>query len=186
MTQNKPITSNIVSINSGNVVFVLSVTLLFALLTAIGAWIEIPTTPVPFTLQTFFVLLSGAILGARLGFLSQMIYLTMGMIGIPVFSGFSAGLLKLIGPTGGYLLSFPIAAFIVGYLINKSKHYLWTMVSVSVGMIIIFSLGTVYLNLVYFNDFSRSIAYGFLIFSWWDALKVLAVVSIYRKMHKLL
>lgn len=186
MINDRPITSKLDYIGSSNMVLVLSVTLIFALLTAVGAWIEIPTKPVPFTLQTFFVLLSGAILGARLGFISQIIYLTFGIIGLPVFSGFSAGLMKLIGPTGGYLLSFPIAAFIVGYLLSKSKSYFWIVVSVMVGMLIIFLLGTLYLNFVYFNDFGKAFSYGFLIFSWWDALKVIAVSSIYRKFHKLL
>lgn len=186
MSDKKSITSKLIIVNTSNTVFAFSVTILFTLLTAIGAWIEIPTTPVPFTLQTFFVLLSGAILGARLGFVSQVLYLTMGIAGIPVFSGFSAGIVKLFGPTGGYLIGFPIAAFVIGYLINKKEHYLWTLLSVSAGLFIIFLLGTLYLNMVYINDFSKAFAYGFLIFSWWDALKVVAVVSIYRKIHKLL
>lgn len=156
----------------------------FTILTAVGAWLEIPTQPVPFTLQTFFVLLSGAVLGSRYGFISQIIYLLIGLIGIPVFAGFGAGLSKLIGPTGGYLLSFPIAAFVTGYLIQKKYNYAWTLFSCFAGLTIIYALGIIYLNTVYIKDWSISIKSGYLIFTWWDGLKVLAVSSIYMKINK--
>ncbi|RCK76568.1 MAG: Substrate-specific component BioY of biotin ECF transporter [Ignavibacteriae bacterium] len=181
MNNNNFITQKLVLVKSENLIKDIAVILLFSVLTAIGAWIEIPTKPVPFTLQTFFVLLSGAILGARKGFYSQLIYLSMGLIGLPVFAGFSAGILKMIGPTGGYLLSFPLSAFITGYLINKRNSYFWALFSVTVGMILVFLLGTIYLNFVYFKDIYKSIAYGFVIFSWWDAIKIIAVASIYKK-----
>ncbi|MBI3788884.1 MAG: biotin transporter BioY, partial [Ignavibacteriales bacterium] len=71
----------------------------FAILVAVGAQIEIPHQPVPYTFQTFFVLLSGALLGRRNGFLSMMTYLAMGAIGLPIFSGGGFGFARLIGPT---------------------------------------------------------------------------------------
>ncbi|MDP2207854.1 MAG: biotin transporter BioY [Bacteroidota bacterium] len=156
----------------------------FVALTAVGAWVEIPTQPVPFTLQTFFVLLSGVVLGARNAFFSQLIYLSLGIIGLPLFAGFSFGFAKLIGPTGGYLLSFPIAAFVTGYLVTLNGKYIWTIISVTVGMLIIFSFGTVYLNFIFFNDIAKSLMSGFLIFSWWDAIKIFAVASIYHQLRK--
>ncbi len=158
--------------------------LAFVALTAVGAWIEIPTQPVPFTLQTFFVLLSGVILGARNAFLSQLIYLSLGVLGLPLFAGFSFGFAKLIGPTGGYLLSFPIAALVTGYLVTLNAKYVWTLISVTIGMLIIFSFGTLYLNFVLFNDIAKSLMSGFLIFSWWDAIKIFAVASIYNQIRK--
>lgn len=156
----------------------------FAFLTAIGSWFEIPSKPVPFTLQTFFVLLSGAVLGARNGAISQVLYLLMGISGLPVFAGFSFGFAKLIGPTGGYLLSFPLAAFITGYLIQIHKSYLWSLISILIGMLIIFSFGTLFLNFVFFNDLYKSFIAGFLIFSWWDGIKIFAVASIYYSLVK--
>jgi hypothetical protein len=79
----------------------------FAALTAVGARFEIFQYPVPFTLQTMFVLLAGAFLGARNGALSQILYLGVGAVGLPVFAaGGAMGILRLIGPTGGYLLAF--------------------------------------------------------------------------------
>ncbi len=180
MNNDNIIIKETIIVRSSSLIKSITLILSFSVLTAVGAWIEIPTQPVPFTLQTFFVLLSGAILGYRYGFYSQVIYLIMGVIGIPVFAGFSSGILKLFGPTGGYLLSFPIAAFITGYLVNKKDSYLWVMFSVASGMALVFLLGTLYLNIVYFKNIFKAISYGFVIFSWWDALKILAVTSIYK------
>lgn len=96
---------------------------LFAALTAAVAWFKIPLpfTPVPITLQTLVVLLSGAMLGAYYGALSMIIYLVLGAIGLPVFAGGSSGIGALLGPTGGYLFSYPVAAFAIGKMLEKKK-----------------------------------------------------------------
>lgn len=96
---------------------------LFAALTAAVAWFKIPLpfTPVPITLQTLVVLMSGAMLGPYYGALSMIIYLVLGAIGLPVFAGGSSGIGALLGPTGGYLFSYPIAAFVIGKMLEKKK-----------------------------------------------------------------
>lgn len=96
---------------------------LFAALTGAVAWFKIPLpfTPVPITLQTLMVLLSGAMLGPVYGSLSMIIYLLLGAIGLPVFAGGSSGVAALLGPTGGYLFSYPVAAFVIGYMLQKKK-----------------------------------------------------------------
>ncbi len=96
---------------------------LFAALTGAVAWFRIPLpfTPVPITLQTLMVLISGAMLGPYYGALSMIIYLMLGAIGLPVFAGGSSGVAALLGPTGGYLLSYPVAAFVVGFMLQKKK-----------------------------------------------------------------
>jgi len=96
---------------------------LFAALTAAVAWFKIPLpfTPVPITLQTLVVLLSGAMLGPYYGAISMILYLTVGAIGLPVFAGGGSGLGALLGPTGGYLFSYPIAAFVIGLIIKKEQ-----------------------------------------------------------------
>jgi biotin transport system substrate-specific component len=124
------------------------------------------------------VLLSGALLGKRNGFLSQALYLLTGIAGLPVFSGFGSGLPRLLGPAGGYLLAFPVAAFVVGYLLSRRSNLLWSVVSMSVGLGIIFSLGTVQLYVVYFHDWSAAIGSGLMIFSWWDGMKLAAAATI--------
>ena len=152
----------------------------FSILTAIGAQIEIPNQPVPYTLQTFFVLLAGALLGKRSGAASMGLYLILGAIGIPIFSGGAFGLSRILGPTGGYLLSFPIAAFVVGYLVKLRREFWWMMVSMVIGSFIIFTIGTIQLNIIYVHNWVHSVQAGFLIFSWWDAVKIIGAATIAR------
>lgn len=87
-----------------------------AALTGAGAVLSVPLGPVPFTLQTFFVLLAGFLLGAKWGFIAVTLYLLLGVAGMPVFAGGSAGAGVILGPTGGYLLSFPFGAAAAGFL----------------------------------------------------------------------
>ncbi|MBI2651670.1 biotin transporter BioY [Candidatus Woesearchaeota archaeon] len=97
---------------------------LFAALTAAVAQIKIPLgfTPVPITLQTLLVLLAGAILGPYYGAMSMTIYLALGAIGLPVFAGGSGSIAAFFGPTGGYLLSYPVAAFAVGKILENKRN----------------------------------------------------------------
>ena len=152
----------------------------FSLLTALAAQIEIPHNPVPMTLQTFMVLLSGALLGKRNGTISQALYLLMGVAGLPVFSHLGFGVARLLGPSGGYLLSFPVAAFIVGSLAGRRSTFLWSVVSMAAGLFAVFSLGVLHLNVLYYHDWSASLANGFVVFSLWDAVKILAAAGIQR------
>jgi biotin transport system substrate-specific component len=154
----------------------------FALLTAIGAQLEIPHQPVPYTFQTLVVLLAGAILGPRNGFLSMAMYVVLGTVGLPVFSGGGFGLIRIAGPTGGYLLAFPIAAYVVGYVLSRREGFFWTLGAMTAGLLLIFCVGTLQLNLVYFNNWSSSLKAGFLIFSWWDVLKLLAATAMYHQL----
>ncbi|NJD11159.1 MAG: biotin transporter BioY [Gemmatimonadetes bacterium] len=96
---------------------------LFALLTALGAYVAVPLPvgPVPLSLQTLFVILSGLLLGARLGAASQALYLAAGFAGLPVFAQGLAGPGVLLGPTGGYLLAFPAAAALAGWLAARTR-----------------------------------------------------------------
>ena len=153
----------------------------FAFLIAIGAQIEIPQQPVPYTMQTFFVLLAGALLGARNGAISMGVYLGVGLAGLPVFSGAGFGLLRILGPTGGYLLSFPIAALVIGWITEKQKGFPWTIAAMTIGLLIIFTLGTLQLKIVTGMDWMSAIGSGFLIFSWWDVLKLTAAATIYHQ-----
>jgi biotin transport system substrate-specific component len=157
---------------------------LFAALTAAGAQVQIPHQPIPFTLQTFFVLLSGAFLGARNGFTAQIVYITVGALGLPVFSGATFGLAKIFGVTGGYLLSFPAAAALVGYMVRQRKGFLWTLFSMFTALLVVFTLGSLYLNAVAVHDLQQAFASGFLIFSWWDIVKLSAAAAIYTEFAK--
>jgi len=126
--------------------------LFFAALTAAAAQISVPLpfTQVPFTFQPTVVLLSGLVLGPRLGAASQLLYLAAGVAGLPVFAASPAlppGAWRLLGPTGGYLLSYPLAAFIVGALARRGfdRRYLTSIAAMALGLVVIYTCGTLWL-----------------------------------------
>jgi len=100
----------------------ISYTLVFTMLMAISAntFIYLPFTPVPITMQVLTVLISAIALGSRLAFLSQLQYISAGLLGAPVFAGFKSGLSVLLGPTSGYIMGFLAAAFITGYIYENN------------------------------------------------------------------
>lgn len=171
----------------------------FAFFTAVGAQLEIPHQPVPYTFQTFFVLLAGGLLGKRNGFLSMMAYVGLGAAGLPVFAGSSFGIARVFGPSGGYLVSFPFAAYLIGFLISmqpesddrpggamrkSATSFAWTTGSMIIGLVFIFAVGTLQLNAVYFHNWTTSFLSGFLIFSWWDVLKLMAAAAICKSLDR--
>ncbi|MCR4397372.1 MAG: biotin transporter BioY [Firmicutes bacterium] len=120
---------------------------LLAALTAAGAVLAVPLPqlPVPFTLQTFFVLLSGAVAGPRDGAIAMLAYIALGAAGVPVFSMMRGGLGVLLGPSGGYLLAFPLVPLVVGGLAGPSKNagFARTLGSMVLGTAVIYASATV-------------------------------------------
>ena len=133
------------NVKSANALKPLVFAALFAALLAAVAPFKIPLgfTPVPITLQTLVVLLSGAMLGPYYGALSMILYVAVGALGLPVFAGGGSGIGALLGPTGGYLFSYFIAAFAIGKIlqIKKSPKYLDYVLAMIAGTIIIYTLG---------------------------------------------
>ncbi len=123
---------------------------IFAALTAIGAFIRIPVPNVPFTLQVFFVIMSGIILGPKLGLISQLTYLFIGFIGIPVFIA-GGGPSYILQPTFGYLIGFALAAYVVGKIIERRRDFnLKTLLIASyIGLAVVYLIGVPYLYLIY-------------------------------------
>jgi biotin transport system substrate-specific component len=112
----------------------------------------LPFTTVPLTLQPMIVLIGGLALGSRLGAVSQILYLAAGIAGLPVFAASATlppGALRLIGPTGGYLMAYPVAAFVAGYLAERGfdRRYLTSVVAMFAGLAIIFTSGVLWLGL---------------------------------------
>lgn len=110
----------------------------------------LPFTPVPFTFQPLVVLVGGLILGSRLAGASQVLYLMAGIAGLPVFAASATlppGSLRLLGPTGGYLLVYPLAAFVVGYLADRgfARRYVTSLAAMAVGLAIVYAGGTLWL-----------------------------------------
>ncbi|MGA2780613.1 MAG: biotin transporter BioY [Smithella sp.] len=154
---------------------------LFGALTAAGAFIVIPLPPVPITAQTFFLNIAAVLLGGQLGAVSQLIYVMLGVVGIPVFAGGKAGLGVILGPTGGYLLGFIIAAFVIGMVnrMRKSAGVFWHIFSMLIGMLIIYFLGSLQLSLVAKMSFHKALAVGVVPFIPGDIIKILlaAIIS---------
>ncbi len=124
--------------------------LVFSLLTAVSAYVAVPlgVTPVPMTLQTLVVLLAGALLGPVAGAASQLVYLGMGVAGVPVFAMGGAGLPWLFGPTGGYLMAFPLAAALTGWIAGPDRGKLRVGLAIAVATSVIFALGAGWLAVV--------------------------------------
>ncbi|CAN5320264.1 biotin transporter BioY [soil metagenome] len=120
----------------------------FSFLTALAAQVVIPLYPVPITGQTFMVLLTGALLGSRLGALAMVAYVIEGALGLPFFRGGAGGFAHLMGPTGGYLFSYPLAAFAVGLLAEHGwdRRYLTAAAAMALGSFVILCCGWLWLT----------------------------------------
>jgi len=156
--------------------------LILIIATAAGAFVRIylPFTPVPITLQTFFVLIGGAVLGRRLGALSLSAYILLGAVGLPVFSGAAFGLAHLLGPTGGYLVGFIASAFAVGWMIRIKSGLLWSVLSMAVGTAVIYAFGAAWLAVSLRIGIFQSLSMGVMPFLGGDAVKLLAAATLFN------
>jgi biotin transport system substrate-specific component len=153
---------------------------LMAALTAVGAQIAIPLyfTPVPFTLQVPMVVLSGLLLGVRYGALAQVVYLLLGAVGLPVFAQFHGGLGTLLGPTGGYLLSYPFAAAAAGLAFGavasgrRGRAIAGGTAFGLLGLLVIYALGAAWLAVQAGLSAGEAVTAGVLPFVPFDVVKV--------------
>ena len=122
---------------------------IFTTITVILSQISIPLPGgIPLTLQTFAVFLSGIILGGKRAFVSMVVYILMGIIGLPVFSGLSAGITSIVGPTGGFILSFPIMSFIIGLICERTNNKILIFLAMILGSIPNYLIGAIQFSLV--------------------------------------
>ena len=147
-----------------------------SLVIALGAQvaIQLPFSPVPITGQTMAVLLVGALLGSRRGALAVLAYIAEGLAGLPVFAGGAAGLARLFGPTGGYLVGFVAAAFLVGWLAERGwdRRFGTTLAAMTLGNLVIYAVGVVWLA-VFVGGLSRAWSLGVLPFLPGDVIKII-------------
>jgi biotin transport system substrate-specific component len=160
-------------------------------LTAVAAQISVPLpfTVVPFTFQPMVVLLGAMALGARLACVSQLLYLAAGVAGLPVFAASAAlpaGALRLIGPTGGYLMAYPLAAFLVGWLAERGfdRRYLTSVIAMLAGLIVVYACGATWLAMSV--GMQAALAAGVYPFVAADLLKLLAAAGVLPAMWRLL
>ena len=156
--------------------------LFIAALTAAAAQVSfpVPFTPVPLVLQDMIVLIGGAALGSRLGMAAQLVYLAAGIAGLPVFAAsptLPQGPLRLLGPTGGYLIAYPFAAYLTGYLAERGfDRRFWTsVVAMAAGLVVIFAGGVTWMAMLMRPaplGFEVALAKGFYPFLLGDVFKI--------------
>jgi len=160
----------------------------FSLLTALAAQVVIPIGPIPITGQTFAVLLTGALLGSRLGAMAMIAYLVEGASGLPFFSGGHGGLLHLMGPTGGYLIAFPAAAFITGAFAEHGwdRKFLTAAGAMAIGSLVIMLSGWLWFSLVMRTSPALTLFITVLKFIPGDIIKVALAAAVLPSGWKLL
>jgi biotin transport system substrate-specific component len=143
------------------------------------AQVEIPLWPVPLTLQTLGVLFTGAVLGGQLGALALLLYLVEGTVGLPVFAGGASGVAYALGPTGGYLVGFVVAAGVVGWLAERgwSPVPAGTVMAMVIGNLVIYAFGVLWLS-VFLVDAGDALVQGALIFVPGDLIKIALVTLV--------
>lgn len=160
-------------------------------LIAICSWISIPLT-IPFTLQTFAVCLTTALLGTKRGTITILVYILLGLIGVPVFAGFTSGIGRLMGPTGGYIIGFIFTALIVGIItekVNKSIPVL--AIAMVIGILVCYAFGTVWFVVVYSRT-KEAIAFGTALsmcvipYLIPDAIKIVVAVILEKRLEKVI
>lgn len=172
----KPIRSSVDNILRKSNTRELALTGLFVSLTAVGSQISIPLGPVPWTLQVFFVCLTGVFLPAKEAFFAQSLYLLLGLLGFPVFSRFGSGIPFLFGPTGGFLLTFPLMAFIIA----KARSLAAFAATCCLSLALLYLFGALWLSF-YLGSIEKALLVGVLPFLGWDLLKVFFIIRIVKR-----
>lgn len=164
---------------------------MFTAITAVAAQLIIPLgfTPVPFSMAIVAVFITGALLSPKAALLSQLAYILLGAAGFPVFSGFSGGLQKLAGPTGGYLIAYPVAALIIALVAEKWGHGVFKYaVAMFAGLAVIYTIGTIQLMLLTGSNLAAALAMAVVPFAPLDAVKVilssLASAALYKALKR--
>ncbi len=146
----------------------------------------LPITPVPLTLQNFGVLAVGLLLGSRRGFAALALYLVEGAFGLPVFSPaiLGSGITHLLGPTGGFLMAYPLVAFIAGYIYeHTSGRFAWAAVSAVAAEVVLFAGGLSWLA-VFTHSISLAIRYGLYWFVFAEVIKVMMAAAVAARWHQ--
>jgi biotin transport system substrate-specific component len=148
--------------------------------------VPLPFTPVPLTLQNFGVLAMGLLLGSRRGFAALALYLVEGAFGMPVFSPsiLGGGIAQLLGPTGGFLMAYPLVAFVAGYLYeHSSRRFGWAALSGLAAEVVLFAGGLSWLA-VLTRSVSVAIRYGLYWFVFAEVIKVLMAAAVAARWHR--
>lgn len=159
---------------------------IFAAITSILAQISIPLpfTAVPLSMQITAIVITGLLLGAKCGVVSVVIYLLLGAIGLPVFTMFKGGINVLFGPTGGYLLAYPLMVFIIGYSKEKFGFGVKTVLNMLLALLLVYILGTIMFSVITGNTIAQSIILCVVPFVLPDLIKLVLAFSISSAVSK--
>ncbi len=163
---------------------------LFVALLAIGGQINIPVGPAPITLQTLILMLIGSLLGARWGLISLLVFVALAAVGVPVLTAGKGGLAALMGPTGGYVLSMPLAAFVIGWLVGrwgrdgKIKAWQLTVAHIIGGIVIVHAIGFPWLLAATGMPVNEAFTSALLIFLPGDLLKALVATGVVLALYQ--
>lgn len=161
---------------------------LFAALTAVCSMISIPLpfTPVPINLATLSVFLAGGLLGSKYGALSQLVYVVLGAVGLPVFHNFTGGLGIITGPTGGYIIGYVAAAWLIGFLAEKTgRGFYRNIVGMAAGLAVCYALGTLWFMYLTSTGLTAALMLCVVPFLIGDAIKIGAGAILVKKLHRL-
>lgn len=160
---------------------------LFAALTAAGAYLALPIGPVPIVLQNFFIMLTGLLLERNWAVASVALYLFAGTFGLPVFAAGSGGIGHIAGPTGGYLLGYLPAVYVIAVISEKGgRRAIFDVIAMICGSIIVYLCGIIWLKTVTGMTMSKSLAVGMFPFLIGDSLKIVAAVSVVKSLRKII
>jgi len=160
---------------------------LLAALMAVSSYFPIPIGPVPIVLQNMFVLLSGLLLGSRWGLASVGVYILAGACGLPVFAGGLGGISRIAGPTGGYLIGYLPAVYVIGLITEKiKKNIVFDVIAMICGCIIIYACGVTWLKVLTGMTWSKTLMVGMYPFVIGDVLKIAAAAVIARGLRPII
>lgn len=166
-------------------VLVVSASLFVALCARVT--VPLPFTPIPLTLQNFAVLLVGLALGSRRGFAALALYLAEGAFGLPVFNPTGlGGIAQLLGPTGGYLMAYPLVAFISGWIAERgTRSFRRSAVAAAVGEVVLFAAGLTWLTVWTRGSWWQAAHFGLYPFVFAEVAKVMAAAGVTARLPRL-
>ena len=157
---------------------------LFAALTAVGAFLAIPIGPVPIVFQNMFVYLAGLLMGSRWGLASVGVYLLAGACGLPVFAGGLGGIGRIIGPTGGYLVGYLPAVYVIGKISARiHQRAVYDVLAMVCGTVVLYACGVAWLKIVTGMTPAKAVAVGLLPFLVGDAIKIAAAAAVAKALR---
>ncbi len=153
---------------------------------SVAAQTTIPIRPVPFTLQTMLIIMTGLILGGKNGGITTIVYVLVGAVGVPVFAGFSGGITVIVMQTGGFIMSFPLMAFIAGYFKEKFNNKLMTYVGCFLGSALNLAIGCLYFMFITKMDLITSLTYTVFPYLITNTIQIICAVELSNRLKKII